>query len=117
MVSDSRFIFLLRVFAECDWIDDHIGWIFRHPTLALVYEMSSILSSSYVYVLSDSITVLRYANVFMNEEVLNLMVRPSLMCIKVSVTRLGDFWTLGNFSKPLAIIILPKSSTHFRQFL
>ena len=28
-----------------------------------------------------------------------------------SVTRLGDFWTLGNFLKPLATINLPKSPT------
>ena len=33
-----------------------------------------------------------------------------------SVTRLGDFWTLGNFLKPLATINLPKSPTFFGNF-
>ena len=32
-------------------------------------------------------------------------------CNPISVTRLGDFWTLGNFLKPLATINLPKSPT------
>ena len=34
-----------------------------------------------------------------------------------SVTRLGDFWTLGNFLKPLATINLPKSPTFLGNFL
>ena len=33
-----------------------------------------------------------------------------------SVTRLGDFCTLGNFSKPLATIHLPKSLTFLGNF-
>ena len=33
-----------------------------------------------------------------------------------SVTRLGDFCTLGNFSKPLTTIILPKSPTFLGNF-
>ena len=33
-----------------------------------------------------------------------------------SVTRLGDFYTLGNVSKPRAIISLPKSPTNLGNF-
>ena len=40
------------------------------------------------------------------------------MCHKViSVTRSGDFWTLGKFLKPLATINFPKSPHILRQFL
>ena len=34
-----------------------------------------------------------------------------------SVTRSGNFWTLGNFLKPLATINLPKSPNILRQYL
>ena len=37
-------------------------------------------------------------------------------CIKPSVIRLGDFWILGNFSKPLATINLPNSPTFLGNF-
>ena len=33
-----------------------------------------------------------------------------------SVSRLGDFWTLGNFSKPLATINLPNSPKFLGNF-
>ena len=33
-----------------------------------------------------------------------------------SVTRLGDFWILGNFSKPLATINLPNSPIFLSNF-
>ena len=33
------------------------------------------------------------------------------ICPTTSVTRLGDFWTLGNFLKPLETINLSKSLT------
>ena len=40
----------------------------------------------------------------------------SLDVIRVSVTRLGDFWTFGIFLKPLATITLPKSPTFLGNF-
>ena len=36
--------------------------------------------------------------------------------LSVSVTRFGDFWTLGNFWKPLATTILTKSPTFLGKF-
>ena len=40
----------------------------------------------------------------------------SLFRITVSVTRLVIYWTLGNFSKPLATINWPKSPTFLGNF-
>ena len=38
------------------------------------------------------------------------------LAIRVSVTKLVIYWTLGNFSKPLATINLPKSPTFLGNF-
>ena len=42
---------------------------------------------------------------------------PTFKRKATSVTRTGDFYTLGNFSKPRVTIILPKSPKYLRHFL
>ena len=42
---------------------------------------------------------------------------PPALDLTTSVTRLGNYFTLGNFSKPVATIILPKVLTSIRQCL
>ena len=57
-----------------------------------------------------------FLHYFVAKNIFKLVVKTSKMVLSTCVTRSGDFWTLGNFLKPLQQFICPNLPTFLDNF-
>ena len=74
VVNISRVWLVIRLLAELENVGATIGWLVRQPAVGLGFELWTVFTSTFIYVLSDAVTAMRYINVFAGEDFLSKMV-------------------------------------------
>ena len=85
VVNFSRVLMIVRLLTELESVGAVIGWIVRLPAVALGFELWTIFTSTFIYVLSDAVTAMRYVNVFAGEDFLSKMVGCSVAAVHAQI--------------------------------